>query len=95
MQHLLEVYALALDAPAFGNSDRHSDNLEAENAAPSRHLTPQGNNASTAASTSKMTISAPQHLTGPQSDLNLGITVLVDSATSTVFDHTDTQRRFD
>ena len=30
MPHLLEVYALALDAAACGNSDRHSDNLEAE-----------------------------------------------------------------
>ena len=30
MPHLLEAYALALDAAAFGNSDRHSDNLEAE-----------------------------------------------------------------
>ena len=30
MPHLLEAYALVLDAAAFGNSDRHSDNLEVE-----------------------------------------------------------------
>jgi len=85
MPHLLEVYALALDAAAFGNSDRHSDNLEAE-VARKRHLTPSG---IMRAPQRLPDLSAQQHPTGPQSDLNLGIAVLVDSATSTVFDHTD------
>src|SRR5215467_1905800 len=92
MPHLLEVYALALDAAAFGTRSTLRQ-LGSRNGAPSRHLAPRGNNASTAASTSKMTISASQHPTGPLSDLNLCITVLVDRATSTVFDHIDTRHR--